>query len=155
MAVLKSSSIIKENAMFESPAAVFIHSARVTLPSLPTFAANLLLSPLPWFILSPQYWSSKSANVLHYEGLLLVLCKVKIPWNPYFSDTRSTPSSALGYSFLHSLHLMLNFQSLTVDRRKVTDLASFFQDNYLLLFFFNFWLEGNWKQVPGVRCNSS
>lgn len=28
--------------MFESPAAVFIHSACVTLPPLPTFAANLL-----------------------------------------------------------------------------------------------------------------
>lgn len=42
MVVLKFSSFSKENAMFESPAAVFIHSACVTLPPLPTSAANLL-----------------------------------------------------------------------------------------------------------------
>lgn len=144
--------------MLESPAAVFVLSACVTLPFPPTFAVNLLLSPLPWFMLSTSYWSSRSANILDYGWLILALCNVKIPWNHYFSDTKITPSSVIGYSFLNRLYGMLNFQSHIADRRKVTDLASeiFFPDNNLQLFFFNFWLEENWKkQLPEVRHNSS
>lgn len=142
--------------MFESPGAVFIHSACLTLASPLTFAANLLLSPLPWFIISTQYWSSRSANILEYEWPILALWNVKIHCNHYFSDTKSTPPSVLRYSFMNvtsNAKLLISYSGQ--DKSYRSSKWNIFQYNYLLLVLFNFWLEENWKQLPDVRCNSS